>query len=64
MNVLTNWNTFLKLWVYFTAFDIVIFMLIANIYINGYLEYKERRGKKHGNRRTKKSCRKIRQEPH
>ncbi len=60
MNVLTNWNTFLKLWGYFTAFDIVIFMLIANIYINGYLKYKERRCKRNGNRRTKKSRCKIR----
>lgn len=59
MNVLTNWNTFLKLWAYFTAFDITIFMLISNIYINGYLKYKERNSKKHGNRSAKKSLRKV-----
>jgi hypothetical protein len=25
MQSLTNWNTFLKLWAYFTAFDITIY---------------------------------------
>lgn len=54
-----SWAQFFALWVYFTLFDITIFMLLANFYINGYLEFKERRGKRRGNRRTKKSCHKI-----
>lgn len=48
MQQLTNWNTFLKLWAYFTAFDITIFMMISNIYINVYLKYKTKRKKKRG----------------
>lgn len=48
MQSLTNWNTFLKLWAYFTAFDITIFMMISNIYINAYLKYKTKRKKKRG----------------
>lgn len=55
-----SWAQFFAFWVYFTLFDLSIFMLIANFYINGYLEYKERRGKRRGNRRTKKSRCKIR----
>lgn len=45
MQALTNWNTFLKLWAYFTAFDITIFMMISNIYINVYLKYKNKKKK-------------------
>lgn len=48
MQSLTNWNTFLKLWAYFTAFDITIFMMVSNIYINVYLKYKNKRKKKRG----------------
>ena len=48
MQSLTNWNTFLKLWAYFTAFDITIFMMISNIYVNVYLKYKTKRKKKRG----------------
>lgn len=48
MQSLTNWNTFLKLWAYFTAFDITIFMMISNIYINVYLKYKNKKKKKRG----------------
>ena len=48
MQSLTNWNTFLKLWAYFTAFDITIFMMLSNIYINVYLKYKNKRKKKRG----------------
>lgn len=55
-----SWAQFFAFWVYFTLFDLSIFMLIANFYINGYLEYKERRCKRRGNRRTKKSRCKIR----
>ena len=45
MQVLTNWNTFLKLWLYFTAFDATIFMMLSNIYINVYLKYKNKKKK-------------------
>lgn len=46
MQSLTNWNTFLKLWAYFTAFDATIFMMASNIYINVYLKYKNKNKKK------------------
>ena len=52
-----SWAQFFAFWIYFTLFDITIFMLIANFYINGYLKHRERRCKRHGNRRTKKSRR-------
>lgn len=45
MNVLTNWNNFIKLWLYFTAIDATIFMMISNIYINVYLKYKTKKKK-------------------
>ena len=45
MQSLTNWNTFLKLWLYFTAFDATIFMMVSNIYINVYLKYKNKKQK-------------------
>lgn len=46
MQVLTNWNTFIKLWLYFTAIDITIFMMISNVYINVYLKYKTKEKRK------------------
>ena len=45
MQTLANWNTFFKLWAYFTAFDITIFMMISNIYVNVYLKYKTKKKK-------------------
>ena len=48
MNVLSNWNTFFKLWLYFTGLDATLFMLIANIYINGYLKYKNKKKESEG----------------
>ena len=45
MQQLANWNTFLKLWAYFTAFDATIFMMLSNIYINVYLKYKNKKKK-------------------
>lgn len=46
MQSLTNWNTFFKLWAYFTAFDITIFMMVSNIYINVYLKHKKQKEKR------------------
>ena len=54
MQTLTNWNTFLKLWAYFTAFDITIFMMISNIYINVYLKYKNKNKNKKKKRKEVK----------